>query len=386
VHQNDERFMDTAEEMGFLDAETYDRAKAILDEIEKLGQPVNAEDVLEIKGLLTAAEIRTVKSALEARVAEPIQRGRAATEATVIPMDSIDADDSDLFRIPVFEDAGGDGSDAIVIPQVVPSFELVTAPGFTYERDLGKSVVGPIQLCRETTTGRLATVKLIQHEGLADTELRARFLELCGRLQEVKGAHVVDVLGAGLMGSGDPPVGFVAAAGVAGTTLRKRLKTSIPQRDWLRFGLGVARGLQVLHGLGITHGALRPSNVFLEHGRRIKVGGFELGALLRSLRLQLSEPPAAEPYRALELAPGRASKLGDIYSLGVLLYRGFCDRFPDPDPKQPAEVLQVIDRKANLLVMACLSPEPIKRPNIDKVVAVLEPLVGKAAIERVRGD
>ena len=79
----------------------------------------------------------------------------------------------------------------------------------------------------------------------------------------------------------------------------------------------IAQALEVLHGAGVTHRAIRPDNVFQSSAGQPVVLGAAWAAPPAALQPTLFEPP----YSALCLPSGRGdgSPADDIYAFGVLL-------------------------------------------------------------------
>lgn len=75
------------------------------------------------------------------------------------------------------------------------------------------------------------------------------------------------------------------------------------------------------HSLGLTHGNIRPSNVYLFEGRHVLLGDFGLLWDVRVLDPSWSGPDvAAFEYLAPEVFDGQVTPASDIYSLGATLF------------------------------------------------------------------
>lgn len=365
----DRTFLDVAVKRGVLTIERRTRAEVLIAEVERLNQPLTARDVLEIKGLLSADEIALVDAAIKEKDTPALGAGKDAAVAAATE--------------PVFAEA----TQKVARSPGAPAGKAKTAAvdsdsdaprlaGFEIARKLGRSVVGPIYLAKQRKDKRLATVKVIGARFLADPAAREALLEMGRNLASVDGKHVLEVLDCGGLDDGGA---YVAAAAVEGLSVQTRLRGSLPQREILRLAVGIAKGLGELHAKGVAHGAIRPHNIFLEHGRRVRVAGHELACLLRAASIRAPLPKHAQAYAAPELSPGRASRRGDVFALGVLLYEAFADKLPGHEPVRLVEVLASVDRRVDALVMGCLSPEPVRRPNATELIGLLEKLAGDAA-------
>ena len=135
-------------------------------------------------------------------------------------------------------------------------------------------------------------------------------------------------------------------------------------------GRGLALALAHIHGQGLVHGSVRPSNVFVITGT-VKLADLGLGPLFR-----IVVPPDA--YRAPE---NHLDVAGDIYSLGATLYHLLTGREPPRSgaipvlPTPPSELVNVPASLDQLLLRA-LAPRPEARfPDARGVLQALDAMV-----------
>lgn len=142
----------------------------------------------------------------------------------------------------------------------------------------------------------------------------------------------------------------------------------------------ILAGVQHLHSIGLCHGDLKPQNILIS-GDRVKLTDFSNSILSNDSLVRSRENGGTILYSAPEFAgvSKRTSSsqklfLGDIYSLGVLLYQLLTWRLPhgtlmqvvhhDPFP-QPREINSSISFQLEQCIMKALMYAPEQRwPNL----------------------
>lgn len=168
-----------------------------------------------------------------------------------------------------------------------------------------------------------------------------------------------------------------------------------------KISVGIAEGVGHLHSATenpIIHGNLKSKNVFLDHHPYISDFGLHL-LLNPTAGQQMLEASASQGYKAPELIKMRdANKESDIYSLGIILLELVCGESPiDQDLHLPTGLsVAVLDDRVHRpdilaglsseqrvvtedrvlqffqLAMACCSPSPHLRPDIDQILEKLQ--------------
>lgn len=169
-----------------------------------------------------------------------------------------------------------------------------------------------------------------------------------------------------------------------------------------KISVGIAEGVGHLHSASpnpIIHGNLKSKNVFLDHHHHPHISDFGLQLLLNpTAGQQMLEASASQGYKAPELIKMRdANKESDIYSLGIILLELVCGESPiDQDLHLPAglsvavlddrvyrpDILAGLSNEQRVvtedrilqffqLAMACCSPSPHLRPDIDQILEKL---------------
>jgi len=162
--------------------------------------------------------------------------------------------------------------------------------------------------------------------------------------------------------------------------LHQRPLTPAEARDVLTPAL---QAIALLHGEGIVHGHIRPSNILaIEDQLKLSSDG------ISSLAEQ-SHPPAAEtpqsasaaslrhpsPYDAPEIAKGIVSPAGDIWSLGITLVEALTQHLPESAASTAQEPVVPDTLPALFLdiVRHCLQRDPQRRWTVVEIAARLNP-------------
>ncbi|HEX9723163.1 MAG TPA: serine/threonine-protein kinase, partial [Vicinamibacteria bacterium] len=114
----------------------------------------------------------------------------------------------------------------------------------------------------------------------------------------------------------DQGVAYIATEVLEGQTLRQRLQEHrLSPVEAVEYARQIADGLAAAHGRDITHGDLRPENVFITRSGKIKVLDFGLEGTT-------GEPKATQPgYWSPERVEGRpVDPSSDVFSFGAILY------------------------------------------------------------------
>lgn len=132
----------------------------------------------------------------------------------------------------------------------------------------------------------------------------------------------VAVTDAGTTAAGVP---FFVMERLAGETLAQRMQRAPRLRpvEALDIAMSLLSGLDAAHRIGVVHGRIKPSNVFLA-GDQVKILDCGLASVLASERPRAVVSPTGpdgRPYEAPELVTGgRMDARTDLFSVGVLLF------------------------------------------------------------------
>ena len=247
---------------------------------------------------------------------------------------------------------------------------------------LGSGGMGRVYLGR-SAGGRTVAVKIVHPHFALDEEFRARFRrEVTAARRVGGGAWTAPVLDA------DPeaPVPWVATAYAAGPSLSAAVAEhgALPDHTVRALGAGLAEALAAVHGLGLVHRDVKPSNVLLTLDGPVLIDfgiarATDGTASLTSTGVSVGSPGYMSPEQILGKGITGAA---DVFSLGAALAYAATGEPPFPGDSSAALLYQVVHEEPRLtgldgelreLVAACLAKEPGARPAPGEIADRLAP-------------
>lgn len=257
-------------------------------------------------------------------------------------------------------------------PRVIGAYRLLGR--------LGAGGMGRVYLGR-SAGGRTVAVKIVHPHFAADEEFRARFRREVEAARRVGGEWTAPVLDA------DPEaaVPWVATGYVAGPSLDRAVAGHgpLPEASVRAVGAGLARALVAVHGLGLVHRDVKPSNVMLTlDGPRLIDFGIARAtdgtASLTSTGVSIGSPGYMAPEQILGKGVTGAS---DVFSLGAVLAFAATGRPPFTGDNSATLLYKVVHEPPELdgvpagglrdLIASCLAKPAAQRPAPEALVAAL---------------
>ncbi|MFJ3201723.1 serine/threonine-protein kinase [Streptomyces sp. NPDC086989] len=236
---------------------------------------------------------------------------------------------------------------------------------------LGSGGMGRVYLGR-SAGGRTVAVKIVHPHFASDEEFRARFRREVEAARRVGGEWTAPVLDA------DPEatVPWVATGYVAGPSLGGAVAAHgpLPEASVRAVGEGLARALVAVHGLGLVHRDVKPSNVMLTlDGPRLIDFGIARAtdgtASLTSTGVSIGSPGYMSPEQILGKGISGAS---DVFSLGAVLAFAATGQPPFTGDNSATLLYKVVHEPPELdavpagglraLIGACLAKSAADRP------------------------
>lgn len=256
---------------------------------------------------------------------------------------------------------------------------LVLLPGYRVRRHLRRGRPYDVYEVHSDLRRTSCVAKVARPAAAGDSDAASQLIVEGSRLAALTHPHLVQVYEVL-----EDPVAAIIMETLGGQTLKFMIHDRgrpVDPEGLLHLGSQLCSAVGYLHRNGLLHLDLKPSNVVNDRGR------------VKLIDLSLARPAGSgvrcgtSQYLAPEQARGGAlSTATDVWGVGVVLYEAITSRRPfdestSGDYRQLDE-RRVLPRNARDrvapaladLVDACLDPEPVRRPTLDQVEAVLDSL------------
>jgi len=193
---------------------------------------------------------------------------------------------------------------------------------YRVETLLGRGGMGTVYRVLDGTDGRRKALKVLHPSVMEGPEGLDRFRREVQLLSRVRHAAVPAVDAWGVDGGR----AYYVTELVDGTDLKSEIRRvgTVPVREAARLGAEIADALHAVHGAGVIHRDVKPQNVMLEQGGRVRLLDFGIARSVASgtraltgTGMTLGTPEYMSPE---QFDTSRVDARSDIYSLGVLLF------------------------------------------------------------------
>lgn len=235
---------------------------------------------------------------------------------------------------------------------------------FEIERAVADDALGTVLAARDQKTGRAIAVRVLA-PGLIATPAAVEALRAEVKLAaEVQHRSLVATYGMGSEGSAR----FVAAEWVDGRTLAEsvRAKQARGENMSLRGAYNVlahvCKALDAAQRAGASHGALRPSVVWVTKSGRVKVSSLGLDRAILKTAGPAALGPEEQAFLAPEVKAGQEPDArSDVFGLGGLLYTMLTGRSAADEFVPPSQVHPEAGPELDEVLSVCLDPSPEER-------------------------
>jgi eukaryotic-like serine/threonine-protein kinase len=251
---------------------------------------------------------------------------------------------------------------------------------FTLQELIGRGGMSEVWRATDGVLGRPVAVKALDTSLAADPVLWQATLREARAVARIAHPNVTQVHDYGEIPTPAGHVPYLVMELVDGQNLADRMDgRPLPPHVAASIAAQVAAGLAAAHRLGVVHRDVKPGNIMLTRGasaqESVKILDFGIATLAHGPDSDGGRLIGTPTYTAPErMRPGAATPAGDVYSLGVVLYEMLTGRPPRAyaDWRQalaaPLRDVPPIDApgvppQLVAMTMACLSPDPARRPS-----------------------
>lgn len=210
---------------------------------------------------------------------------------------------------------------------------------YLIDRKIGSGGMGNVYHGTHEDTGEEVAVKVLPASMAREEGFVQRFSREIDALRKVSSPNIVRFF---LDGQTDDGSYYFSMEYVDGETLTSMIarRKKIPWQEVIDISLQITTALKAAHNMGIVHRDLKPSNLIVASDGTVKLADFGVAHVFASTRLtRTGGVVGTAEYMSPEQARGqRATKLGDLYSLGAVMYAMLTGR-PPFTAKLAAEIL-----------------------------------------------
>ena len=231
---------------------------------------------------------------------------------------------------------------AFLTPTALPG-RIGTLGEFEIVRRIGRGGMGVVLHAFDPDLQRDVAIKVLDPELSSNKTARQRFCREARAAAAVNHENIVTVHQVNEDERSGLP--YLVMQLINGESLEQRLRRQkrLPVADAVKFGAQAAAGLAAAHAQGLIHRDVKPGNILIEAGDRVKLTDFGLARAAEDLKLTRTGYVSGTPlYMAPEQARGdEVDARADLFSLGVVLYEAVAGR-PPFDGKTPLAVLREV--------------------------------------------
>ena len=240
-------------------------------------------------------------------------------------------------------------------------------PGYALQDKLGEGGMGVVYRARQLESGRDVAVKVLSPRAAATPQDVGRFMREAILLSQLRHPAICQLVDSGETENGR----FVLATELLrGRTLAALLQRqgALPPRRAVGIALQIARGLEAAHERQVVHCDVKPANVMLVRGDKVKILDFGLARITHVESMDQGLVAGTVAYASPELLRGeRGDPRIDLWSLGAVLQELVTGKPPFRGAKRADVVAAVLDGSRAPL-------DELEPP----VAAVFEPVLTRA--------
>jgi predicted Ser/Thr protein kinase len=241
-------------------------------------------------------------------------------------------------------------------------------------KELGRGGMGVVYKAHDSLMERDVAIKLISEMVLAVPEIKSRFLreaQTAGKLSHENITVIFDV-------GEDKGRPFIVMEYLEGSDLGEMIEEGkeLSLIEKLDYSVQICHGLSYSHSKGIIHRDIKPGNIRVTAGRKVKIMDFGIARAESSNLTRTGAIIGTPYYMSPEQVQGKKiDKRSDIFSFGVLFYELITRRKPFPGDEPTGVMYKIVfeepdriddkalsqPRELRQIVLKLLAKDPDKR-------------------------
>jgi tRNA A-37 threonylcarbamoyl transferase component Bud32/ActR/RegA family two-component response regulator len=210
----------------------------------------------------------------------------------------------------------------------IETIMLYPPSGYKTIKEIGKGTLCTVLLIEDIQTKAYYAMKIFQKNAYK-VEYIKRFFREANILAGIHHPNIVQIFEYGLSDQGEIP--FIIMEHVKGKTLREIIDSEpIDQKRSFEILKQIADAISVVHGHGVLHRDLKPTNILVDQENNVKIIDFGVARVLDS-NLTITKSQFGAPlYMAPEAFNSARSQddRSDIFSIGVIAYEMYTKKKP----------------------------------------------------------
>ena len=242
--------------------------------------------------------------------------------------------------------------------------------------ELGKGSMGVVYRAHDPQIGRDIALKVLRPDRVSSEDFVQRFMKEARAIGRMSHPSIVTVYDVGE----DQGTVYIAMEFLEGVPLNAYTREKALTMDEIAgIGIQVAESLDYAHTRGIVHRDIKPQNIMVAPGGRVKLTDFGIAHIEdpeASHQTQAGEILGTPNYMSPEQVMGRkVDGRSDLYSLGVILYElasgvrpfkgenlaAIFHAITSETPARPQELNPEVSAALSDIVMKCLSRDAAER-------------------------
>lgn len=193
---------------------------------------------------------------------------------------------------------------------------------------IGKGGMAFVYKANCSYLNRPVAVKVLQPQYVGDADFVRRFRREAQAAASLSHPNIVGIYDVGQ----ENEINYIVMEYVSGKTLKEKIRAEapLPPHEVIDIAVQIGDALEHAHCNDIVHCDIKPHNILLAEGSRVKVTDFGLARAVSASTLTYQESVMGSVhYFSPEQAHGElASKKSDLYSLGIVMYEMVTGKLP----------------------------------------------------------